>query len=82
MCVCCTYVSERLFLSTYSSSIIGVCIKSSRAPMRRRGLWLQSCRPIAVAGLWGARCVCACLRALSVCIELGETETESAGNQS
>lgn len=28
--------------------------------------WLQSCRPVAVAGLWGAYSVCACLRALSV----------------
>lgn len=39
-------------------------------------LWLQSCSPIAVAGLWGAYCAYACLEALSVCTELGETEME------
>lgn len=60
-------------LSTYPSSIN--CIESSTALMRS-GMWLQSSSPIAVAGLWGAYCVYACLEALSVCIELGETETE------
>lgn len=60
------------FLSTYSFSIS--CIESSTALMRSK-LWLQSCSPIAVAGLWGAYCVYACLEALSVYVELGETET-------
>lgn len=45
--------------------------------------WLQSCRPIAVAGLWGAYSVCVCVCGPCLCcMELGETETESAGNQS
>lgn len=82
VCVYCTHVCERsYFLSTYSSRIIGVAWRVPE-PWWEGGPWLWSCSPIAVAGLWGAYCVCACLQALSVCIELGETETERAGNQS
>lgn len=78
MCVC---ASARLFfphIHPISSGLRG----EFQGPDEKGGLWLQSCSPIAVAGLWGAYCVCACLQALSVCIELGETETEGAGNQS
>lgn len=72
------------FLSTYSSNILGLH-GEFQSPDEEGGAVaaeLQSWSPIAVAGLRGAYCVCACLQALSVCVELGETETERAGNQS
>lgn len=75
-------VSARLFFPHIHPISLGLHGEFQSPDEEEGVLWLQSCSPIAVAGLWGAYCVCACLQALSVCIELGETETERAGNQS
>lgn len=57
--MCLQYICVRAsFLSTYSSCVIGVCIKSSRAAMGWGRLWFQSHRPSAGWSVGSLLCVC------------------------